>query len=104
MQQHARIAFYQLKPEYTADEMVSRVQAEFLPLFRDEPGFIAYGLVRTSEHSVVSLSFWQSQEEAEAAVQFAASWVKETISDMIESLQNYVGDVSFFSSEGTIGG
>jgi heme-degrading monooxygenase HmoA len=101
--QHVRIAFYQLKPKHTADEMVSRVQAEFLPIFRNEPGFIGYGLVKTSETSVVSLSFWQSHEEAEAAVQFAASWVKDTISEMIASLQNYVGDLSFFSSTGTIG-
>jgi heme-degrading monooxygenase HmoA len=100
---HVRVAFYQLKPANTADEMVSRVQSGFLPIFRNEPGFIGYGLVRTSEHSVVSLSFWQSHEEAEAAVQFAASWVKDNISEMIESMQNYVGDLAFFSSTGNIG-
>ncbi|HEV2659921.1 MAG TPA: hypothetical protein VGU68_04935 [Ktedonobacteraceae bacterium] len=61
--------------------MVSKVQAECLPIFRNELSFIGYGLVKTSETSVVSLSFWQSPEEAEAAVQFAALWVKDTISE-----------------------
>ena len=60
--QHARVATYQLKPG-TADEVIRRAQA----------GFVAYGLVKTGEDSAISISVWQSEEQAIAAVQVAAS-------------------------------
>ncbi len=101
--QHARIAVYQVKPG-TADEIVRRAQSGMLPIFQSQPGFVAYGGVTTDVNTVISISFWQTQQQAEAAVQLAASWVKDNIADMIVSVQNYVGDLPFFSSTGTIGG
>ena len=100
--QHARIAVYQVKPG-TADEIARRAQAEMLPIFRSQPGFVAYGGVTTDVDTVISLSFWQTQEQAEAAVQAAASWVKDNLAEMVVSVQNYVGDLAFFSSTGTLG-
>ncbi len=100
--QHVRTALYQCKPG-TIDEVLRRAEAGMLPTFRQQPGFVAYGIVKTGESSAISLSFWQSQEQAEAAVKVAASWVKENIAEMIESVQNHVGDLSFFSSVSAIG-
>ncbi|GAC1350872.1 MAG: hypothetical protein NVSMB27_37600 [Ktedonobacteraceae bacterium] len=100
--QHARVAVYQVKPG-TADEIVRRAQAGMLPTFRSQPGFVGYGLVTSGETSVISLSFWQTPEQAEAAVQSAASWVKDNLAEMVVSVQSYVGDLAFLSSTGTIG-
>jgi Antibiotic biosynthesis monooxygenase len=100
--QHARIGVYQVKPG-TADEIARRAQAEMLPIFRSQPGFVAYGGVTTGVDTVISLSIWQTQEQAEAAVRGAASWIKDNIAEMIVSVQNHVGDLAFFSSTGTLG-
>ncbi len=100
--QHARVAIYRFKPG-TVDEVIRKAEAGLLPFFRNQPGFVAYGAVKTGEDSGISLSFWQTEEQAEAAVQVAASWVKDNVAEMTESVQNYVGDLAFFSSTGTIG-
>lgn len=100
--QHVRAALYQFKPG-TIDEVIQRAEAGMLPTFRQQPGFVAYGLIKTGENTGISLSFWQSQEQAEAAVKVAASWVRENLAEMVEAVQNHVGDLSFFSQIGTIG-
>ncbi len=100
--QHVRTALYTFKPG-TTDEVIRRAQEGMLPTFRRQPGFVAYGVVKTGENSAISLSFWQSREQADAAVQVAASWVKDNIAEMVESVQNYVGDLAFLSSEGSLG-
>ena|SRR5579872_443367 len=100
--QHARVAVYQVKPG-TTDEIVRRAQTGMLPVFRSQPGFVAYGGVTTDAETVISLSFWQTQEQAEAAVQVAASWIKDNLAGMVLSVQNHVGDLAFFSFTGALG-
>ena len=101
--QHARIAVYQVKPG-TAEELAQIAQTGMLPIFRSQPGFVAYGGATTASNTLISISFWQTQEQAEAAVQAAASFVRENIAEMIVSVQNYVGDLNFFSSTDALGG
>ena len=100
--QYARIAVYQVKPG-TADEIARRAQDGMLPIFRSQPGFVAYGGVTTDMDTVISLSFWQTQQQAEAAVQVAASWIKDNLAEMVVAVQNHVGDLAFFSSMGDLG-
>ncbi len=103
--QYTRIGIYQAKPgsTLTADETIRRSQAGMLPIFRNQPGFAGYGIVKTGEKSVISISVWQSRQQAEAAVQLAASWAKDNVPDMAESVQNYVGELAFFTSAVPIG-
>jgi heme-degrading monooxygenase HmoA len=100
--QHVRIAVYRLVPGSSAEEVLSKAQAGMLPIFRSEPGFVGYGVVTVDEDTLISLSIWNSPEEAEAAVEFAAEWVKENITQLIQTVQNYVGGLSFFASEAPI--
>ncbi len=100
--QHARVAVYQVKPG-TADEIARRAQEGMLPVFRSQPGFVAYGGVTTDTETVISLSFWQTQEQADAAVQVAASWIKDNLAEMVVSVQNHVGDLAFFSFTSALG-
>ena len=103
--QYARIGVYQVKPgsTLTVDEAIRRSQNGMLPIFRNQPGFVSYGQVKTGQDSVISISFWQSRQQAEAAVQFIASWVKDNFPDLSESVQNYVGELAFFTSAVPIG-
>ena len=103
--QYARIGVYKAKPgsALTADETIRRSQNGMLPIFRNQPGFAGYGLVKVGEDSVISISFWQTREQAEAAVQAIASWVKDNLAEMIETVRNYVGELSFFTAAVPIG-
>ena len=100
--QYIRVAVYKAK-QGTVNEMARKAEAGMLPIFRNQPGFVAYGLVKTGSDEAVSLSVWGTREEAEKAVQVAAAWVKDNIADITESVQNHVGDLAFFSSKVPVG-
>jgi hypothetical protein len=103
--QYARIGVYKVKPDstITIDEVIHTSQSGLLPILRNQPGFVSYGQIKTGKDSVISISFWQSHQQAEAAVRLIASWVKDNLADVFESVQNYVGEVSFFTSVVPIG-
>jgi heme-degrading monooxygenase HmoA len=93
---HVRVAVYQIKPG-SANEIVQKAQSGMLPIFRQQPGFVAYEGVVTGDTEVVSISTWESVEQAQAAVQIAASWVRENLADAIVSVTNHVGELGFSS-------
>lgn len=101
--QHVRIALYTVKPG-TVDDTITKAQGGMLPIFRAQPGFIGYGLVKTGDDSLISISAWQSAQQADAANQTAAQWVKDNVAAVFVSVENHVGDLAFFSSAGQLGG
>ncbi len=95
--QYTRIAIVSLKPG-TADEAIRRAETGLLPLFRTQPGFVAYSVAKTGEQSLISFSIWQQREQAEKAIQLGETWVKDHARDLVESMHNHVGELGFFSS------
>jgi len=67
-----------------------------LPKFREQPGFVRYGLADLGDETCVSLSVWETREQAEAAAPVAAAWIKDNLADRIELRTNSVGDLAFF--------
>jgi quinol monooxygenase YgiN len=94
---HECIAVYKLQA--SASDMVRRAEEEMLPIFRQQPGFIAYELIETGTDSLISISTWQSQEQANEATKSAALWVKENLGFMLIVIENYVGEVVLSSRE-----
>ena len=92
---HVRIAVYTVTSG-TAKEVGDRGQEGMLPVFRGQSGFQAYGLAETREGKLVSVSLWESAEQAQQANELAASWVKENIADRVQLESAQVGDFLFF--------
>ena len=99
--QHTRVAIYQFKPG-TVGQALAKAQVGLLPLYQAQPGFVGYGVVVTQNDGAVSISIWQTLEQAQAAIETAASWVAANVAELLVSVQNLVGDLAFFSSSGTI--
>ena len=93
---HMRIAVYQITSG-TAQEVADRARDGLLPIFRQQPGFIAYEGVGAGADTVISVSAWQSAEQAEASARQAADWVRQHLADRVRLLDSYVGDVLFSS-------
>lgn len=93
--QQVRVAFYKVKPG-TADEVIQRAESDLVPRFRSEIGFVAYGLIKTSEDALISLSIWDLAEQATAAVQIAEAWEQESIGALIDVVENHIGSLAFF--------
>jgi hypothetical protein len=93
--QHLRLATYEIK-NGTFPEIAEAAKNGMLPKFREQPGFVRYGLADAGNKTAVSLSLWESREEADAAVPVAATWVREHLGDRIELRSNQIGTVAFF--------
>ena len=87
---HGRMATYKYTGD--ADELAQRAEEGMLPILESQPGFRAYSLAATGDE-VVSLSVWDTAEQAEAANAAAASWVAENIADRIELIDAKIGEV-----------
>jgi len=96
---HLRIATYEIK-DGTFQDVAKVAEDGMLRTFRDQPGFIRYGLADLGDRKCVSLSLWETRKDAETAVPVAATWVRENLKDRVELKSNQVGDLAFY--EGTL--
>lgn len=90
---HARVAFYRLKTG-TFDQVVRTVESPggMLEIFCGEPGFQSYEIIETGV-GLVSVSRWDSSQQADAATRLAASWVADNIDDLVKLQQSDTGEV-----------
>ncbi len=102
---HARIAYYRIHKPGGAAEVVHRAEAEggMLDLFRSSPGFVRYELVAADDGGLFSISYWDSWQQAEAATNAAADWVRETIADLVTLEESHVGEIVLPSVPSPVG-
>jgi hypothetical protein len=67
------------------DEVHRRADVDLFPLWRRRAGFIASDLIQSDEQ-VALTSTWQTREQAEAADQQSASWVRENFTALAVQL------------------
>lgn len=90
-----RISTYDLT-KGTFPELTSIAETGILPAFVKEPGFVNYGLVDVGNHKVISLSIWETREEALKSADMAATWVRQNIADRVHLVSTYIGDLALF--------
>lgn len=93
--QYTRLSTYELT-KGTFDELTSIVEKGLLPTFVKEPGFVNYGLVDAGDHKVVSISIWETREQAQMSASMAATWVSSNIADRVRLLTTQIGDLALF--------
>jgi heme-degrading monooxygenase HmoA len=94
---HVRIGVYALTSG-TAKEAADQAREGMLSVFRAQAGFKAYGLAESTEGKLVSVSLWDSDEQAERANELAATWVRDNIADRIRLESTQVGDFLFYET------
>ncbi len=90
---YIRVAIDKFHPG-AADEVINRVRPGLLPILARQPGFVAYEVVKLSDDSAIFINTWQTMEQAEAAAQSAAGWVRENVASLIESVETYIGELA----------
>jgi hypothetical protein len=74
-------------------ELARRTQESMVPLFQDEPGFVSYSVMSTT-NEVLSFSIWRTEEQAEAANKVSRDWVADNIDpSQIELVDTRVGEL-----------
>ncbi len=93
--QYLRLSTYDLT-KGSFDELTGIVEKGLLPTFSAEPGFVNYGLVDAGDHKVVSISIWQTREQAHKSASTAKAWVEKNIADRTRLLTTQIGDLALF--------
>jgi hypothetical protein len=93
--QHLRMATYEIT-KGTFQELADTAKSGMLRKFQDQPGFVSYGLADLGDKKALSISMWETREQAQTATPVAASWVKENIADRVVLKSDSVGDLAFF--------
>jgi heme-degrading monooxygenase HmoA len=90
---HARVAFFRQRSG-TFEQVVEAVEAPggLLEIFRERPGFQSYELIETGA-GLVSVSHWDSHEQADAAQRDSAEFVADRIAHLIKLVQSDTGEV-----------
>jgi hypothetical protein len=76
-----------------AEEIFQRISTEGVEVFRRQPGFINYRLMRASADVTVAVAEWASEELGKVGAENYRKWLRESgIWDKLE-LQTYDGEV-----------
>lgn len=65
------------------DETLKQVRERFVPQLAKGPGFKGYYLMRVSDDTFVSISFFDSSEWAEESNKMAQAWIEKNIPHLV---------------------
>jgi heme-degrading monooxygenase HmoA len=76
-----------------AEEIFQRIQTEGVAVFRQQPGFVRYRLMRADAHTTIAVAEWESEELGTVGAQNFRAWLSESgIRDKL-SMETYAGDI-----------
>jgi hypothetical protein len=90
MTTYTSIRRYNVKPDST-NEIIQRAEKGFVPIVSKSPGFVAYDMVDTGNNSLITISTFDSQAEAENSNKLAAGWVKENLASLVTEPPTIMG-------------
>ena len=93
MTNHVRMGIYSIT-QGTYEELMDRAREGLAPILRDSPGFVFYSVTDVGDGRLVSVSTWESREQAEAAAAKSAEWVSENMADSIALQENLIGEMT----------
>ena len=79
------------------DEAIQRVENGLVPILSSVPGFVEYDMVQVGEDVGLTISFFETQEQAEESNRKAADWVKQNLAPLAAGPHEIVavGEVRF---------
>lgn len=87
----ARVGIYKVKADQ-AEPVIAKGKAELPELMKRQPGFNRYAVLRTGPDEIVSLSSWETREQAEAAGKQLTDWVRQNGPDAFVGAENLTGE------------
>ena len=93
--QYVRIAKYSIN-KGTFQEIADKAKMSLLPKLQEQTGFVRYGLADMGERYCLSMSLWNTREDAVASENVAATWTRENLGDKVLLKSSHVGTLAFF--------
>jgi heme-degrading monooxygenase HmoA len=82
---YASIRTYSIKPG-CMEEVMRRIQGEFVSLIRQEPGFLDYYALRVRPNEVLTISVFDLQAGAEGSTPLAFEWVQQNLERFVQGV------------------
>jgi len=81
----------------SVDEVVQLAERGLVPLIRSVPGFVEFVGVQVGEDIALTVSLFETQEQAEASTRRAAEWIKQNMAPFAAGPHQIlaVGEVRF---------
>jgi hypothetical protein len=92
---HTRLSTYELVSG-TFPELTGIVEKGILPQYEAEPGFVNFGLVDVGDRKVVSISMWETREQAQESAVLASKWINDNIADRLRLTNTQIGELALF--------
>ena len=90
------IRTYHVDPN-NVDEIDRLTQQGFIPIISKSPGFYAYYAVDAGNGTAVTISVFETQQQAQRSNRDAADWVAENLAPLIpEAPEIITGDVKVY--------
>ena len=92
---YTRLATYDMV-KGTFPELVGMAEKGILPIFSKEQGFVDFGLIEAGQNKVISITIWETREQAQKAVTVAQTWVQANVADRIHLVTDVIGNLALF--------
>jgi hypothetical protein len=79
------------------DALMHRVDRDFAEALSQEPGFVAYQAVDTGHNMIMTVSIFETQEQADASNELAADWVADELVDFDVTRVGVIGGEAMVS-------
>lgn len=76
-----------------AREIFQRIQTDGVSVFRQQPGFVRYRLMRADIRTTVAVAEWESEELATAGAQEFRAWLSRSGIREKLILETYAGEI-----------
>jgi hypothetical protein len=95
---YAAIRQYHTDPA-SLDEVVRRVNEDFVPIISDMPGFVAYIALNAGQGEYGTVSVFEDQDSAEESNRVAEEWVQQNLSSLLPRPQFAAGEVVAYKAK-----
>lgn len=82
---YAAIRKYTIRPGFM-EEVMQRIQAEFVSIISLEAGFLNYYAARAEPNEVLTISVFHTQAGAEGSTPIAFKWVQENLAGFVQGI------------------
>lgn len=93
MTNHVRMGIYSIT-QGTYEELVEQAREGLAPILRNSPGFVFYSVTDVGDGRLVSVSTWETRQQAEAAAAKSSEWVAENLANSISLQENLIGEMT----------
>lgn len=74
-------------------EFFQRIQTEGVAVFRRQPGFVRYRLMRADRRTTIAVAEWESEELAAAGAQVFRGWLAESGLRARLTMETFAGEI-----------